>query len=449
MSLIENGKLRIDPKLINEHFLPYIWSNAREELFFGGGGSGKSYFLAQRDIIDVLTKPECNKLILRKVSASNHNSTFSDLISIISKWRLDALFHINNSMGGERIYAPRTKSEIIFSGCKDENELEKIKGVRARSGPIVHIRMEELGEFNERDYNQLNNVRLRGETKIRKRMTGSMNPVMDTHWAKKRFIDNAPEDSYHFEHGNSDRKILESNPGLVTFKTTHLDNDFYGEDERNYLLKLKYQDKYQYDVYVLGNWGVLGNLVFSNFIIEDFSYEEDDLENVCNGIDFGYVHASAFIRCGFREDELYIFDELYGKGWTNTDFIDKALEYYGDESKYWDITCDSAEPDRIEEWERAGFRMIHPAKKGKGSLKYGIDYLVSKRIHINKSKCPNTAREIQSFKRREDSDGNVMDDFVELGDDCLSATRYGTEFIWSNETCMWNPSGYGLSDIGI
>jgi len=147
-------------------------------------------------------------------------------------------------------------------------------------------------------------------------------------------------------------------------------------------------------------------------------------------MDFGTAHASAIIRLGFKDDDLYVFDELYGKGWTNPDFIGAVREYWP-ASKGWVITADSAEPDRITEWRRAGWERVTEAKKGDGSLRYGIDYLCSKRVHIHAGRCPNFAREVQSFKRREDKEGNPMDAFVEMNDDCIAAARYATEYIWA------------------
>ena len=199
-------------------------------------------------------------------------------------------------------------------------------------------------------------------------------------------------------------------------------------------------DPYFKDVYVLGNWGVLGNLVFTNYVIEEFDYTENDLENVCSGMDFGFVHASAIERMGFRDGEIYVFDEIYGKGWTNAEFIAAANDWFTREVEEdgvkkripyrFDITADSAEPDRIKEWNQAGW-FVEAAQKGPGSLGYGIDYLISKKIHIHATKCPNLAREIPMYKRREDKDGNAIEKFVELNDDTIAAARYGTEFIWS------------------
>ena len=438
----------------NKAFLPYLQSNARIEIFYGGGGSGKSYFLAQRDILDILSKKENNVLVMSKVAASNHNTTFSDLNHVIELWDrkyfnglLQKQFKINHSKGDEKIVCLKTGNEILFGGCKDDNELEKVKGIRASKGPITKIRCEEFTNFTERDFFQLNNVRLRGETETKKRFTGSMNPISINHWIKKTFFDGA--DAYSFEHDNTDLNILKDNPHLVTLKTTHEDNKFYGEEERKELLKLKDIDKYYYDVYVLGNWGVLGNIVFNNYVIENFDYTENDLENNFIGMDYGFVHASAIERGGFRDNDLYVYDELYGKGWTNTDLIDNAKSYFGDSIYEFPICSDSAEPDRIEEWNRNGFNVI-PAKKGPGSLKYGIDYLCSiPKIHVHKTKCPNLAREVTMFKRREDKDGNAMDAFVEINDDTIAALRYGTESIWSNQNQIYEVGGFSLDDLGL
>lgn len=460
--IVEPKKYTIPRSSFNDAFYPYLRSNARTEIFYGGGGSGKSYFLAQRDILDILGKQENNVLIMSKVAASNHNTTFSDLCFVIDNWNrkyfnntLSNKFHINHSKGDERIICKRTGNAILFGGCKDENELEKIKGIRAPNGPITHVRCEEMTNFNQRDIYQLSVVRLRGDTKTRKRFTGSMNPILATHFIKKEYIDNAPKGTLFYEHCNTDAKAIQNNPNLVVLKTTHEDNKFYGEEERKELLKFKDIDKYYYDVYVLGNWGVLGNIVFNNYVIEygdDNKYELNDLENVFSGMDFGYVHASAIELGGFKDGELYVCEETYGKKWTNQDFINNANEQFAEDHimHYLETVADSAEQDRIEEWNRNGYKVIG-AKKGPGSLKYGIDYLVSiPKIHINGDKCPNLAREIQTFKRKEDKNGDAIDGaFVELNDDTIAALRYGTEYIWSNQGVYCPEPGWDLEDLGL
>jgi phage terminase large subunit len=227
--------------------------------------------------------------------------------------------------------------------------------------------------------------------------------------------------------------------------TTYRDNAFLDDEYKMELERLKETDPYYYQVYALGEWGVLGNVVFSNYVVEDFSYDEDDFDSVCAGMDFGYIHASVIIRLGFRDGEIYAFDELYGKGWTDADFREAATEHFGEAKHRMQITADSAEPDRIDEWNRAGWS-VSPAKKGAGSIRYGIDYLSSHRWHIH-SRCRNLINEVQIFKRREDKEGNAIDAFVEFNDDAIAASRYATEHIWAQyhgAVAEWGADALGL-----
>jgi phage terminase large subunit len=236
----------------------------------------------------------------------------------------------------------------------------------------------------------------------------TLNPISDQHWIKLKYFD-------------------QDVPGVLTHRSTYRDNDHLNPLIKERMMAIT--DPYYKKVYVDGEWGIFSNGVFHDYVIEDFDYGEDDLENVSNGIDFGFAHASALIRVGFREDEIYVFDEVYGKGWVNSDFIKEIEDSFGFRCHDWPITAESAEPDRIEEFRRMGFHNIMEAQKGVGSLKYGIDYLSSKKIHVHRSKCPNMAREIVTYKRRTDNQGNAIDAFVEMNDDCIAACLSGDTLV--------------------
>jgi len=114
------------------------------------------------------------------------------------------------------------------------------------------------------------------------------------------------------------------------------------------------------------------------------------------------------------------------------------------------MTADSANPDKIKEWQDLQYK-VEPAKKGKDSLRFGIEYLTGMKIYINGTKCPQLASEIPSFKRKEDKDGNATEDFVEINDDGIAALRYGSEYIWSNMNQTYDDydAGWSLSDLGL
>jgi phage terminase large subunit len=88
--------------------------------------------------------------------------------------------------------------------------------------------------------------------------------------------------------------------------------------------------------------------------------------------------------------------------------------------------CDSAEPDRIKMWSKAGYRAF-PVVKEQNSVHAQIDYLKQINIHIHPS-CVNTVKEIQQWSWKKDAKtGLYLDEPVEIFDDAMAALRYSIE----------------------
>ena len=229
-----NINIKISKKVFNDVYLPYLDNTDRYLVFYGGGSSGKSYFIAQRWIYMLIHPQRCNLLVTRQTGDTNRRSTFPLLKQVISNWNLAQHFKINES--DMRIKCLLTGNEVAFAGLDD---VEKIKSITFESGELTHIWCEEATEMNEADVNQLK-VRLRGG-KTKKQIVLSFNPINIQHWIKGHFIDS----------------------GLATVCfSTYKDNKFLTDDDRKALEDLKYTDEYTYDVYCLGKWGILGKTVF-------------------------------------------------------------------------------------------------------------------------------------------------------------------------------------------
>ncbi|HQN22597.1 MAG TPA: terminase large subunit, partial [Thermotogota bacterium] len=71
---------------------------------------------------------------------------------------------------------------------------------------------------------------------------------------------------------------------------------------------------------------------------------------------------------------------------------------------------------------------------GPDSVKAGIDFLRRHRIHVDSSRCPNTIAEFQTWKYKEDKDGNVLEEPVPFKDDAMAALRYATESLRNDNT---------------
>lgn len=229
-----NVNIKISKKVFNDVYIPYLHNEDRYLLFYGGGSSGKSYFIAQRFIYKLINPNRCNLLVVRKTGDTNRKSTFPLLKQVISNWNLSKHFKVNES--DMRIKCLFTNNEVAFAGLDD---VEKIKSITFENGELTDIWIEEATECQESDINQLK-VRLRGG-KSKKQMVLSFNPINIQHWIKKHFID--------------------SNLATVCF-STYKDNKFLTDDDRKALEDLKYTDEYTYEVYALGHWGIVGKTVF-------------------------------------------------------------------------------------------------------------------------------------------------------------------------------------------
>ena len=229
-----NVNIKISKKVFNEVYLPYLNNDDRYILFYGGGSSGKSYFIAQRFIYKLIHPTRCNLLVVRQTGDTNRRSTFPLLKQVISNWNLAQHFKVNES--DMRIVCKLTGNEVAFAGLDD---VEKIKSITFSNGELTDIWVEEATECQEGDINQLK-VRLRGG-KSKKQMVLSFNPINIQHWIKRHFID--------------------SNLATVCF-STYKDNKFLTDDDRKALEDLKRIDEYTYNVYCLGQWGILGKTVF-------------------------------------------------------------------------------------------------------------------------------------------------------------------------------------------
>jgi phage terminase large subunit len=392
---------------MNKAFVSFLGNRSRYEIFYGGAGSGKSMFIAQRLLMRTLGEPGHKTLVVRKVAKTNRHSTFALIVGIISSWKVMALFKVNKS--DMEILCEGNGNQVIFTGLDDVEKLKSIAG-------ITDIWVEEASEITQEDFQQLD-LRLRGKTQWPLQITMTFNPVSALSWLKSFFFD-APKEN------------------CIIHKSTYKDNRFLDDEYKKVIEDLKNQDYTYYQIYGLGEWGVLGNLVFHNYVFEDIPYKEQDFDAVYQGLDFGFNHPSALVRVGFKDDELYVFDELYEKGLTNAELIQEVGRVI---DKRKQITADSAEPARIKEFRQAGYNVV-PSIKGAGSVKDGIDWLKRHKIHISK-KCPNLLAEIQQYSYKKDKDGNVLDEPIEFKDDAIAALRYAIEPLRSQKTIFIGKAG--------
>lgn len=404
--MVKTVKLQFNPA-----FKEVNHSKRRYRVLKGSAGSGKSVNTAQDYILKLsdMRYKGANLLVVRKIDASNKDSTFAELQAAIHRvygedW---PLYWSIRSAPSLYLESKVTGNAIIFRGMKDANEREKVKSINFARGKLTWIWAEEATELMESDLDILDD-RLRGRLgndNLYYQITMTFNPVSATHWIKRKFFDYQDDD-------------------IITCSSTYLQNRFIDEAYHRRMMRRKEQDPEGYMVYGLGEWGELGGLIFKNYEVKEFDRSFDRFDAVGSGQDFGFNHANALLLLGMKDGDIYVLRELYEHEKDTEDVIKLA------DRQEWPknllMICDSAEPDRISMWQKAGYKATG-VKKGPDSVKAQIDWLKQRKIFIH-PECQNTYKEISQWKWAKDNKTNTYkDEPVNFFDDAMAALRYGTD----------------------
>ena len=398
--------VEIDKSVINPAYLPYLSAEQRIQIFYGGSSSGKSVFLAQRDIIDLLRGGR-NFLVCRQVGRTLRGSVVMEARKLINEWGLSSVMSVNKTDG---TITCANGYQMVFAGLDD---VEKLKSVVPEKGVFTDIRIEEATETNRETVKQLLKRQRGGDASVKKRMTLSFNPILKLHWIYQDYF--APL-------GWADDQTQYSDDDISILKSWYIHNNFLTPDDIRGLETET--DSYYYNVYTLGNWGVLGDVIFTNWRVEDLSGVKDQFTNQRHGLDFGFSSDPAALVSSHYDKtrkRIYIFDELYERGLTNDLLASEVKEKIGNHR----VTCDSSEPKSITELKGYNVSAIG-ARKGKDSVLHGIQWLQQHEIVVDKS-CVNTQNELQLYQWKKDKDGNSMRQPVDKNNHIIDALRYAYE----------------------
>lgn len=269
-------------KYLNDATLRFI-------ILYGGSSSGKSFSVAQAVLIQTLQDGE-NTLVMRKVGASISKTIYEDYKVAASLLGISQHFKFMQNS----IKCTYNGAKIDFSGLDDP---EKIKGI----SNYKRVQLEELSEFEFADLKQIRK-RLRG--KKGQQIIADFNPISETNWIKKDWLDNEklhdvpmvveiggkviPAEltkvkSLKMNEGKSmvnpkTKEIEEYPPNMVVIQSTYLNNFWvvgspdgtYGYYDEQCVMDFEHDRLYDpdyYNVYALGEWGVIktGNEFLNSF----------------------------------------------------------------------------------------------------------------------------------------------------------------------------------------
>lgn len=398
--------VKVSPSVFNRVYLPHLENTARTQIFFGGASSGKSVFLAQRAVWDILNGGR-NYLVCRQVGRTIRRSAFSEIVKVISAWGVSHLFNVNSSA----LTITCTNGYQIL--CAGLDDVEKLKSLTPEIGVVTDIWVEEATETNPDSIKQLYKRQRGGRDDTPKRLTLSFNPILISNWIYQEYF--API-------AWADDQTEYSSPELSILKTWYIHNRFLTADDIHDLEGEK--DEYYRDVYTYGRWGILGDVIFKNWRVEDLSGMAAQFTNYRHGLDFGFSSDPAAMPVTHYDKNhkrIYIYNELYERGLTNDILAGEVLGLIGQQY----VTCDSAEPKSIAELQQYGVRAL-AAGKGKDSVLHGIQWLQQQEIIIDSS-CINTRNEFQQYQWKKDRDGNSLRQPVDKNNHLIDGLRYGYE----------------------
>ncbi len=400
-----------------------FWNDKnRYRVLKGGKGSKKSATTALNLIYRLMKYPDSNLLVVRAVFTTHRDSTFAQL-----KWAQQKLgvAHLwqNTVSPMEMVFKP-TGQRILFRGFDD---VLKLASTTVSKGYLCWVWIEEAFEIgSENDFEKLDLSVPRGNVPphLFKQTTITFNPWSESHWLKKRFFDNRQKN-------------------VNTYTTNYLCNEFLDDTDRLVFERMRDTNYRRYVVAGLGEWGVADGLIYENFEILDFDFDEKGnliYKNQDNdaaepyklefweirhffGLDYGYTNdPTAFIAFAVNpiEKEIYIYDEHYEIKMLNCD-IAEMIKQKGFAKER--IRADSAEPKSNEDLRRLGISRIMPSVKGKDSILNGIAQIQEYKIFVH-PKCKNTFFELSSYCWKKDKGENGVNAPEDQNNHLMDAMRY-------------------------
>ena len=400
---MSNTAIKISKKIFNTVYLPYLADySKRDEIYYGGAGSGKSVFIAQKLVIKLLNDDNRLLLVVRKTQATLRDSCFSLFKSILYDWHIAEECNINKT--NLEITLPNG-SRIIFKGIDDPEKIKSING-------ITDIFCEEVTELEEEDFDQLH-LRLRNKKKKNNQVLSAFNPVSKASWVYKRYF--------------SDEATYDKGKTMI-LQTTYRDNKFLPQDYIDNLMAMKNTNYAYYLIYAEGEFCSLDKKVYNNWERKSFNYREvlraNSNRKCIYGLDFGYVHDPTAIICSIIDEstkEIWIYDNYADKGMTNEDIFKKLQEMEINSAR---VVCDNADQKSIEDLRRLGAKRVVPCSKGKDSILNGISLIQEYHIYVNPN-CSGVEEEFLNYTWVKDKKtGEYINKPIDKFNHYMDAFRY-------------------------
>lgn len=407
-------EIKVSKSIFNEAYLSSLLDYSyRHEVYYGGAGSGKSHFVAQKLVWKAIQEPR-KILALRKVGATVKDSVFQLLLDTLGYFQVLPQCKVNRTD-----YSILLPNGSIFL-CKGLDNPEKVKSLVG----LTDAWLEEATEFNQDDANQID-LRIRDPHARNQQLIFSFNPINKSNWCYKMFF---KED---FETEEEAQEIMKYRSGVKVLHTNYTHNKFLPDAYISSLLSLKATNPTYYKIYAEGEFGSLGKTIYTNWEVKDFDYKELRGCKLVQGADCGFNDPNTLIASLVNEEkkEIYVFKEFYKSEQTLSEFA-KAISEFSMGVRY-PIYMDNSAKTIIESLRKDFKLNVEPCRKT-GVIE-GITRVQSYKIYVLPS-CVNTIRELQNYSWKKDKKTNdYIDEPEQNGQDhVLDALVYSINSLSSS-----------------
>ena len=425
--------------LVGKQYKRVMLCRKRYLVLKGSRASKKSKNIALRWIMLLYEFDKANLLVIRKYATLLKQSCRADLIWAIKRLGVEQDWSIPK--GEMTLTRKSTGQVILFRGA---NEPESIASITVEEGVLNFCWIEEAYQLeNEADFDMIDES-IRGQLPegYFKQIVLTFNPWHESSWLRKRFFvmkEEDTDDEVRYIEGRQRSTSL-----CLALTRNYTCNEWLDEADYANFERMKVEQPARYRVAGLGEWGVSGATIYSNWEVREFSwrqlfYEKDPYTGRPKyehriGLDFGYSHNTAGVRLLVDRDkrEIYVCEELYEQRLSTDEIFLRLREL--DWAKE-PIHADSEDPKTIRDLHKLGCSRIFGVKKEPGSVTSGIQELRGYKIIIS-PECQNFEIEISHYAFKQDAQGKELPQPLKEWDHLMDAMRYamkddtaGIEFV--------------------
>lgn len=288
-------------------------STAKEILYGGAAGGGKSYAMVWDATIRALQYPGTHYYLFRKTYRELENTLIETACRIIPK-------ELGKYRGASHTYVMINGSQLHFCHCQNEaSDRRQYQGVE-----IHGLYIDELTHFQQATYDLLKS-RLRANKKVGvvpfARL--SSNPGGPGHaWVKQYFVDAGEygkviEDTYYSEAFKQDMITTKQYIPALATDNPHI--------QQNYIVELERKPQALRDALLYGRWDAFEGQVFTEWVDDRNHYNDGQYTHVIApfelpeywprwiSLDHGYSRPwSLGVWAVGNRGEVYRYKELYG-----------------------------------------------------------------------------------------------------------------------------------------